>query len=157
MQHRKQNKYRPIVAAACSLAAATINSPAGAHHSAAMFDDTKCQSVTGTVRNLQWQYPHSWLWLVVPNSKGETDIWGFEMPEPAGLTRSPNWSRDSLAKGEKVTVHFAPLRDGRNAGLANAINKANGTVLHAAPNAFACEAQLWKQAPDGSPGNATPK
>lgn len=140
-----------------SLIATTMSNPVAAHHSAAMFDSTKCEGVTGTVRNLQWQYPHSWLWVVVPSSSGEDEIWGFEMPEPSSLARSTKWSRHALAKGDKVTVKFSPLRDGRHAGLANAITASDGTVLHAAPNAFACEAQLWDQAPSGSPLDATPK
>lgn len=151
------NKIRALLLAACSIPMAILSAPAAAHHSAAMFDETKCQAVTGTVRNLQWQYPHSWLWLVVPNSSGDNDIWGFEMPEPSSLMRAPGWSREVLAKGEKVTVRFAPLRDGRQAGLANAITISNGTVLHAAPNAFACEAEVWKPGPSGTPQDAVPK
>jgi hypothetical protein len=134
---------KPVLAAG-ALVAAVWCGAAAAHHSAAMFDATQCASVTGTVRNLQWQYPHSWLWIVVPGGSGEGDIWGFEMPAPSALVRAPNWSRQVLPKGEKVTVSFAPLKDGRHAGLANAIKLSGGLILHAAPNAFACEAQLWK-------------
>lgn len=157
MKNYHRYKTPSTLLAACSAFMALIGTPAAAHHSAAMFDDTKCQAVTGTVRNLQWQYPHSWLWIVVPNSSGDGNIWGFEMPEPSSLMRSPAWSRQVLSKGEKVTVRFAPLRDGRNAGLANAITLASGTVLHAAPNAFACEAQIWQQGTSGAPQDATPK
>jgi hypothetical protein len=145
------------VRALCVCLALTPGDPATAHHSAVMFDQSRCQSVTGTVRSLQWQYPHSWLWIVVPNSGGTGDIWGFEMPAPSSLARSPAWSRQTLSKGEKVIVGFAPLKDGRHAGLANAISRANGTVLHAAPNAVACEKELWTQAPSGSPLDAKPR
>jgi Family of unknown function (DUF6152) len=146
-----------VCVAVCVCFTLTAGDPATAHHSAALFDQTRCQTVTGTMRSLQWQYPHSWLWIVVPNSSGAGDIWGFEMPAPSSLARSPAWSRQALEKGEKLTVSFAPLRDGRNAGLANAIRRADGKVLHAAPNAFACEKEHWTQAPSGSPIDAKPR
>lgn len=131
-----------------------MSAAASAHHSAAMFDHTRCGSVTGTVRNLQWQYPHSWLWIVATDDKAQAVVWGFEMPAPSALTLNPQWTRDALPKGEKVTVYFSPLADGRQAGLANAIQRSNSSVLHAAPNAYACEAQLWQPGASGSPGDA---
>lgn len=133
------------------------NKPIAAHHSAAMFDDSKCRSIEGTVRNFQWQYPHSWLWIVVANGTAAGDIWGFEMPAPSNLLRLSNWSRELLAKGTQVTVKFGPLRDGRNGGLANTIVLSNGTALHAAPNAVACEKEFWRKGADGSSQFVAPK
>lgn len=127
-----------------------------AHHSAAMFDDRQCHSVDGTVRNFQWQYPHSWLWVVVPNGT-EDEVWGFELPPSGSLARSSVWSRHALQIGDKVTVRFSPLRDGRHAGLANAIVLSGNKVLHGAPNAFACEEQYWRPGPSGSPVDSVPK
>lgn len=129
---------------------------ASAHHSAAMFDDKKCETIAGTVRNFQWQYPHTWLWIIVPNGSADGDIWGFEMPPSGSLAGNPSWSRRVMQKGDKVSVYYSPLRDGRHGGLANAIVLPNSKVLHAAPNAFACEAQDWKQGPSGTPYDATP-
>lgn len=147
-----------IIVQLVGIAAVTIASSATAHHSAAMFDDKKCQSIVGTVRNLQWQHPHAWLWLVAPNENGgEGDIWGFELPPPSSLAMNPNWSRSSLQKGDKITVRFSPLRDDQHGGLANAIVLPNSSVLHAAPNAFACEDQYWRQGPSGLPLDAVPK
>ena len=36
-----------------------------AHHSAAMFDDTKVVELSGTVKALQWTNPHVWLQVMV--------------------------------------------------------------------------------------------
>jgi hypothetical protein len=43
---------------------------AQAHHSAVMFDHSKCVVINGTVRAFQFESPHSWLWLTVPDGKG---------------------------------------------------------------------------------------
>lgn len=147
-----------VAIVACGIAATSWVNDVDAHHSAAMFDDSKCQTVTGTVRNLQWQYPHSWLWIIEEGATSADAIWGFELPEPGSLVRSSSWSQHALSKGDKVTVSFSPLHDGRHAGLANMIKKlGDGTILHGAPNARTCESQLWIQSPNGSPTEAIPK
>jgi hypothetical protein len=47
-----------------------------AHHSAAIFDDTKVIELTGTVNALQWTNPHIWLQVVVKQDAAETE-WSF--------------------------------------------------------------------------------
>lgn len=118
---------------------------ASAHHSAVMFDITRCVTLTGTVRTFQWQYPHSWLWLIVPDAKGGSAIWGLEFPSPAGLTRSDpqHWNADAFPKGMKVTAYIAPARNGQTGGLMNSAVLPNGYRMHAAPNSAACEAQTY--------------
>lgn len=111
-----------------------------AHHSQALFDMTKCQTVAGTVRAFQFQFPHSWLWVVVPNDKGGEDVWGFESSSPAQMTeREPRWRRDIVKKGDKIAVKFSPMRDGRTAGAMAAVTLPDGTVLRAATPACATQ------------------
>ncbi len=115
-----------------------------AHHSAAQFDSTRCVALSGTVRNFEWRFPHSWVWLVAPAKAGGTEIWGFETPAPSQLVRiDPRWTRDALSVGEKVTVHFSPLRDGRPGGLMNSVDLPDGRYLHGAPNSFKCEQERY--------------
>jgi hypothetical protein len=129
---------------------ASIGGQAWAHHSAAQFDSTKCVVLGGTVRTFEWKFPHSWVWLVVPTKAGGSQIWGFETPAPSQLVRiDPRWKRDALAVGEKVTVHFSPLRDGRPGGLMNSVDLPDGRFLHGAPNSFKCEEERY------GPSNAT--
>jgi hypothetical protein len=122
----------------------SIAGAAAAHHSAAMFDTSKCQSVTGSIRNFQWMNPHSWVWITTVGTQGASDIWGFEIPAPSQLVAlDSHWSHNSLLKGDKVTISYSPLKDGRRGGLANAITLPNGKVMHGAPNAVKCEAANW--------------
>jgi hypothetical protein len=117
---------------------------ATAHHSAAMFDTTRCLTIKGAVRNFEWQNPHSWLWIIVPGSTAAGDIWGFEFPAPSQLIElDQRWSSRVVAHGDKVTISFSPLKDGRHGGLLNALTVADGRILHGAPNAKQCEAQNW--------------
>jgi hypothetical protein len=104
---------------------------ASAHHSFAMFDNSKCKTIVGTVRKFAWNYPHSWLWLNVQNKSGGVDVWGFEGEPPSNLAQD-GWSKTSVVKGDKVTVGYNPLRDGRNGGAFSALKRADGKVLRGA-------------------------
>jgi len=108
--------------------------PAWAHHSGAMFDMIHCKTISGTVRVLQWSYPHNWLWVDQPLSNGTEAVWGFEFMSPTQAEDiDPLWSRDVMKKGDKVTVKFGPLRDGRNGGALAWVLIPSGHTLHASP------------------------
>ena len=81
----------PPISAAIILAAVVSAMPASAHHSKAMFDDTKCGVLSGTVRNFEWEYPHSWLWIVVPEASGGPQIWASK------ACRRRSWKRSIIA------------------------------------------------------------
>ena len=119
---------RPKFLAAWLLALAAVAGEAPAHHSFSMFDNATCRDITGTVRAFQWNFPHSWIWINVPNAKGGVDAWGFEGEPPSNLAQD-GWTKGSLKKGEKVTVRFSPLRDGRNGGAFSAVTLRDGKQL----------------------------
>ena len=59
-----------------------------AHHSGAMFDDTKVIELTGVVKEFQYTNPHSWLLVDITNSDGSVTTWGFEAEGPSTLMRA---------------------------------------------------------------------
>lgn len=100
-----------------------------AHHSFSAFNTTTEKTVTGTVRQVDWTNPHIWIWIDVANDKGGADTYGFEGMSPNYLERR-NWTRTTLKVGDKITVTFNPLRDGKNGGMfRNGKMEANGKVL----------------------------
>ena len=101
--------------------------PALAHHSFAMFDQTKVMTLNGTVREFQWTNPHAFIELDVPNGD-DTRHWSIELNSPNNLTRQ-GWSRSSLKRGDKVTLRMSPLRDGRPGGLFLDVKLPSGKVL----------------------------
>ena len=101
-----------LALAAAMLVAA---SPAGAHHSAAMFDREKTQTIAGTVKQLQWTSPHCWLQVLANSDAGPVE-WSIEMGAPIELYRG-GWRPGILKAGDKVTVVFNPTRDGSKGGL----------------------------------------
>jgi hypothetical protein len=97
-----------------AVAFAAWSLPVLAHHSAAMFDDKKEVTLTGTVKEFQFTNPHSWLLVDVKGPDGKTTTWGFEAEGPSTLTRAGIHPRDFLA-GTVVTITGHPMRDGRPA------------------------------------------
>lgn len=105
-----------------------------AHHSGTMFDFMNCQSITGTVRALEWVYPHSWLWIDVAQSDGSSKAWGFEFPSPTQLSHiDERWTKGTVVKGDKVTVTFGPLKDGRAGGAMAKLTLPSGVSLVGSP------------------------
>lgn len=126
--------------AAVMIIALMAGGSAFAHHSQAMFDMSKCLTVEGTVRNFQYQFPHSWLWVIVPNKQGGQDIWGFESASPSQMIEvEPRWKKDVFKKGDKIKVKFSPIRDGRTGGAMALVTLPDGTNLRAATPACAAE------------------
>jgi len=112
------------------LIALFIASSVDAHHSAAGIDRSKSVTVEGTVKAFKWGNPHSWLEVDVPNSKGGTDLWNFEMNPPAYLVRS-GWKSTSVKAGDKVKVIGRPFMNGEPGGIFVSVTLADGQVLGA--------------------------
>ena len=98
-----------------AMAAAVLAAPAVAHHSFAMFDQSKVLYVSGTVKELEMINPHAWLSVAVVNDKGEAVTWSFEGGSPSQLV-ALGWSKDKPRIGEAVEVGFRPLKDGSHGG-----------------------------------------
>ena len=90
-----------------------ISWPARAHHSfAAEYDSTKTVTVKGTIQKLEWVNPHAYFWVDVPEENGKITTWAFESLSPNALARQ-GWNRNSLKKGEEVTVEGYLAKDGK--------------------------------------------
>jgi len=119
-------KRRTLFAAAVLSAVAA--SPTFAHHSFAMFDQTKIISLRGTVHEFQWTNPHSWIEMDVTGADGRPRRWSLELNSPNNLARY-GWRRNALRPGETVTIRINPLRDGKSGGLFLDLVRADGTKL----------------------------
>ncbi len=102
-----------------SVAAAVMAGTHGAtaHHSGAMFDQTKSLTLTGTVVEVRWTNPH--VTLLVDGKISDADqnaVWLLEMSSPSNLVRVSNWSRTTVKPGDRVRVLIAPLRDSDKKG-----------------------------------------
>ena len=99
----------PLLAAA-GLLACVGATPASAHHGGGTFDPNKCYVFQGTVRQIAWTNPHSWIYVQVNKSGGGNELWGFEFGTVSGLARA-GFRPSDFAQGTKVTVTANVNRD----------------------------------------------
>ncbi|WP_404712195.1 DUF6152 family protein [Sphingomonas sp. MMS24-J13] len=114
--------------ASAGLLAALLAAPGMAHHSFAMFDQTKTVVLKGTVTEFQWTNPHSFIEIDAAGPGGKTEHWGIELNSPNNLTRQ-GWRRTSVKPGDVVTITINPLRNGMKGGLFNSVVLPDGHVL----------------------------
>ena len=98
-----------------------------AHHSAAMFDNTKVLELSGTVKEMQWTNPHIWIQVYVQKA-GAREEWSIEGGGPNTLSRQ-GWRPTSFKPGAAVTIRINPMRDGTSAGLFVGAKFADGSTL----------------------------
>jgi len=120
---------------ALPFAAAAMATPALAHHSFAMFDNTRSVTLHGKVTDYQWTNPHAYLSMDADDGKGGTRHYVMEMTSPNMLHRG-GWSSRTVKAGDVVTAVMSPLRDGQPGGLLLELTLPNGTkMLPGVPNA----------------------
>ena len=116
-------------------AAAALASPALAHHSFAMFDNSRSITLRGKVSKYQWTNPHAYLEVDAEQAGGGTRRYTLEMTSINMMSRG-GWTSRTMKAGDAVTVIVAPLRDGRPGGLVLEVTLPNGRVmLPGVPNA----------------------
>ena len=102
--------------------------PASAHHAGSAFDNTRELTIAGTVKEFKWVNPHTWLYLLVPNEKGEMEEWKLEGGSISILGRA-GWNSKTLLPGDKITVTVTPLRTGEPGGEYRNVTKADGSTF----------------------------
>ncbi len=102
---------------------------AQAHHSTAEFNYAETVILRGTIKEVQWTNPHSYVQVMVPKTGGAPEQWGVEIGAPAINVRM-GWRRDSVKAGDAVTLDIAPARDGRRFGTLRTLTFADGRTLN---------------------------
>jgi len=102
-----------------------------AHHSfAAEYDSSKPITLTGTVTKVEWMNPHARFYIDVKDEKGEMNNWELELGSPNGLMRQ-GWTRNSLKKGDQVTITGSLAKDGSKLANARTVKLADGRQVFA--------------------------
>jgi len=98
----------PLCAAAFVLAVTTGR--LFAHHSHGNYDMTTYTSIKGTIKEVHWMNPHTWIYLEVKGPTGEVDVWALEGARIPQLERR-GWSKEMVKVGTTITVRCHQLRD----------------------------------------------
>ncbi len=107
-------RYKSLTLA--TLAATLPVIPASAHHSHGNYLMTEYTHLTGTVTELHWVNPHTWVYLDVTDADGQTATWLLEAAS-ANTLRRQGIAEDLVQPGDSVSVRCHRLRDGSNGCL----------------------------------------
>ena len=100
--------------------------PTGAHHSHGNYELSDFTHVEGTVSEVHWINPHSWIFLEVPAEEDEEPaLWAMEATNPAGLIRN-GIGRDHVRPGDPIRVRCHRLKDGSDGCLLGFVTPLHG-------------------------------
>ena len=101
---------------------------AAAHHSTAEFDYTKQVTIKGTVKEVQWTNPHSYIQLIADGEGTDKVQWSVEIGSPS-LNINMGWRKNSVKVGDVVTMNLSPARNGKPYGTLRVLTFADGQKL----------------------------
>jgi hypothetical protein len=121
--------------------------PVFAHHSfAAEYDHSKPVTLEGVVARVEWQNPHTWIYVDVKEEAGKVVQWTVEAAAPSALIRA-GWYKDSLKIGDTVKVEGFLAKDASKTAAARSV------ILPSGKHVFAGSADqlLFPPQPHASP------
>jgi Family of unknown function (DUF6152) len=104
-----------------------------AHHGLARFDTKHGVKLQGTVTDFQWINPHAYIYADVKDAQGKVTNWKFELGSLGMLMRFGGWTRDTVRRGDQITVEGFRAKDGSAYMSLTTVQLSNGKILSAAP------------------------
>jgi hypothetical protein len=102
-----------------------------AHHSfSAEFDEKQPLTLKGTLVEVKWVNPHSWIYIEVPGKNGRPEKWAWETAGINNLYRQ-GWKKTDLVLGTVLVIDGHRARSGARVANASTITLENGKRLFA--------------------------
>ncbi len=109
------------------------SSPLLAHHSFAMFDQTRKVAIEGTIAEIQWTNPHVWIHVDVHKEDGTVEQWPIEFTSRVHLTRR-GFPIQDIHVGDSGTFTVSPYANGQPGGRFFILELDKG-IVHLDPGA----------------------
>ena len=147
-------KSKSLIAIVFALALMTAI-PVFAHHSFAMFDNSKMITLKGTVVEYRWENPHSHIIVKVPataEDKSTVGTWDVEGASINIMARQ-GWTRISYKPGDPIICVGHPLKSGEKGQSLSYVILPDGTRRYQDVNRPGGTPDDKPPAPADKPGN----
>jgi len=108
---------------------ALAGTPALAHHSFAAYDQTVTKEVSGTLKEFDWNAPHSGMTIVYLDESGKMQEVSVTTGAPVTISRQGFKPKD-FHTGDKVRLAWHPNKNGLVGGELVTMTLEDGRVLH---------------------------
>ena len=98
---------------------------AWAHHGHPHYFRGSYTHLEGTITEVHWLNPHSWVYLQVTDADGQDTVWSLEGAAATTLQRE-GWTHEMVRVGDTISVRCHPLKDGSPGCLLGYITMENG-------------------------------
>jgi hypothetical protein len=105
-------KKRLLAVLAVAAALFMVSGPALAHHSMAMYDQTREITLAGTVTEFRLTNPHIQILFDVKTDQGNIEHWSSIGDNPVNLRRK-GWNRNTIKPDDQITISGYPAKEGR--------------------------------------------
>ena len=89
-----------------------VSRPTLAHHSMAIYDQTREITLTGTVTEFRLTNPHIQILFDVKTDQGNIEHWSSIGDNPVNLRRK-GWNRNTIKPNDQITISGYSAKDGR--------------------------------------------
>lgn len=147
-----KEKHVGALAAVCFGALGVM--PVGAHHSFAAYDQQVTNTITGTLKEFDWNAPHSGMTVAYTDKNGKQQELFVTAGAPITITKQ-GFKLSDFRVGSKVTLSWHPHRNGALGGELAQMQLEDGRVLRGSFNLSAVGKSEPSTAP--APSSAAPK
>ena len=108
-----------------AICAVLLALPAWAHHSHSNYDLTEWVEFEGTLRQIHYLNPHSFLFVEIEDAAGEAAVWTLEATGPMGIEEN-GARREDVRPGDTIGVRCHLLVDGSKGCLLGFVTPLHG-------------------------------
>ncbi len=119
---RDYSEYQALISRMAAPSLRVQHTPAATD--TAEFDSSKPVTISGTVNQLQWMNPRSWISM----TDGTGTAWRVATAATQELI-AQQWTRDAVKLGDQISVTGSLAKDGSKTALADTVTSATGKQL----------------------------
>ena len=122
-------RKKPIIYLTAAIALFMISPAVFGHHGISDYDVAQVVTWHVTVTEFQFVNPHSLVAFTRQNDQGKMEQWQGELQSPSMLARHGHWTKDTVKRGDQITIVGCPAKNGSKTLLVRKVVLSSGEEL----------------------------